>query len=120
MCFGELVTKLIGFTNIALHIFKKASFDLFTVFVLCLRALLNADVILLLGARLNWILHFGKPPRFKKDVKIIQVETCSNFLLFSKIGAKLASVNGPKVEGRKQENLGKNLELRMKRGGGGS
>lgn len=81
---------------------------------------MNADVILLLGARLNWILHFGKPPRFKKDVKIIQVETCSNFLLFSKIGAKLASVNGPKVEGRKQENSGKNLELRMKRGGGGS
>ena len=31
----------------------------------------NADVILLCGARLNWILHFGLPPRFKHDVKII-------------------------------------------------
>jgi 2-hydroxyacyl-CoA lyase 1 len=31
----------------------------------------NADVIFLCGARLNWILHFGAPPRFKKDVKII-------------------------------------------------
>lgn len=36
-------------------------------------ALQNADVILLLGARLNWILHFGRPPRFDPNVKIIQV-----------------------------------------------
>lgn len=28
-------------------------------------ALQEADVILLLGARLNWILHFGLPPRFR-------------------------------------------------------
>jgi len=34
----------------------------------------NADVIFLCGARLNWILHFGFPPRFNKDVKIIQLE----------------------------------------------
>lgn len=38
------------------------------------RALSQADVIFLFGARLNWILHFGKPPRFKADVKIIQVD----------------------------------------------
>jgi 2-hydroxyacyl-CoA lyase 1 len=37
-------------------------------------ALREADVILLLGARLNWMLHFGKPPRFKNDVKIIQLD----------------------------------------------
>ena len=37
-------------------------------------ALQNADVILLLGARLNWILHFGKAPRFAPDVKILQVD----------------------------------------------
>lgn len=36
-------------------------------------ALQKADVILLLGARLNWILHFGRPPRYAADVKIIQV-----------------------------------------------
>lgn len=34
----------------------------------------NADVIFLAGARLNWILHFGLPPRFRKDVKIIQLD----------------------------------------------
>lgn len=37
-------------------------------------ALKEADLIILLGARLNWILHFGLAPRFNKDVKIIQVD----------------------------------------------
>uniref|UniRef100_A0A6I8SZI8 2-hydroxyacyl-CoA lyase n=1 Tax=Xenopus tropicalis TaxID=8364 RepID=A0A6I8SZI8_XENTR len=43
-------------------------------------ALQNADVILLLGARLNWILHFGLPPRFRPDVKIIQIDICAEEL----------------------------------------
>jgi 2-hydroxyacyl-CoA lyase 1 len=30
--------------------------------------------VFLAGARLNWILHFGMPPRFSKDVKIIQLD----------------------------------------------
>jgi 2-hydroxyacyl-CoA lyase 1 len=34
----------------------------------------NADVIYLLGARLNWIMHFGLPPRFNKNVKIVQLD----------------------------------------------
>lgn len=38
------------------------------------QALLKADVILLLGARLNWMLHFGQTPRFAPDVKVIQVD----------------------------------------------
>lgn len=37
-------------------------------------ALQKADVVLLLGARLNWILHFGRAPRFQDDVKVIQVD----------------------------------------------
>lgn len=37
-------------------------------------ALKHADVILLLGARLNWILHFGEAPKYRPDVKIIQVD----------------------------------------------
>lgn len=36
-------------------------------------ALLCSDVVLLLGARLNWMLHFGRPPRFQSNVRIIQV-----------------------------------------------
>jgi len=39
-------------------------------------ALLKADVVLLLGARLNWILHFGRPPRYAEDVKVIQIDVC--------------------------------------------
>ncbi|CAF1250594.1 unnamed protein product [Rotaria sordida] len=38
-------------------------------------ALKDADCIILLGARLNWMLHFGKPPRFDPNVKIIQIDT---------------------------------------------
>ncbi len=38
------------------------------------KALADADMILLLGARLNWILHFGLPPKFNKNVKIIQID----------------------------------------------
>lgn len=37
-------------------------------------ALQNADVVLLLGARLNWMLHFGKSPRFNINVKFIQID----------------------------------------------
>lgn len=37
-------------------------------------ALQEADVIFLMGARLNWIMHFGMPPRFNKKVRIIQLD----------------------------------------------
>ena len=37
-------------------------------------ALAEADVILLAGARLNWIMHFGRQPRFNPNVKIIQLD----------------------------------------------
>lgn len=37
-------------------------------------ALREADVVFLMGARLNWIMHFGLPPRFNKDVKVIQLD----------------------------------------------
>ncbi|XP_004704066.1 2-hydroxyacyl-CoA lyase 1 [Echinops telfairi] len=44
------------------------------------RALQFADVIVLFGARLNWILHFGLPPRYRPDVKFIQVDICAEEL----------------------------------------
>ncbi|XP_070516334.1 2-hydroxyacyl-CoA lyase 1 isoform X2 [Cardiocondyla obscurior] len=43
-------------------------------------ALQHSDVILLLGARLNWMLHFGRPPRFQDNVKIIQIDLCAEEL----------------------------------------
>jgi 2-hydroxyacyl-CoA lyase len=38
-------------------------------------ALEQADVILLAGARLNWIMHFGRTPRFDPKVRIIQLDS---------------------------------------------
>ncbi|RZR77751.1 hypothetical protein BHM03_00002923 [Ensete ventricosum] len=34
----------------------------------------QCDVALIVGARLNWLLHFGQPPRWSKDVKFILVD----------------------------------------------
>jgi 2-hydroxyacyl-CoA lyase 1 len=37
-------------------------------------ALQQADVVFLMGARFNWILHFGLPPRYSPDVRVIQLD----------------------------------------------
>ena len=34
----------------------------------------KCDVALVVGARLNWLLHFGEPPKWNKDVKFILVD----------------------------------------------
>lgn len=33
-----------------------------------------ADVVLILGARLNWIMHYGEAPKWNSEAKIIQVD----------------------------------------------
>ncbi len=38
------------------------------------QALQEADLVLLIGARLNWIMHFGLPPRFAEGVRVIQID----------------------------------------------
>ncbi|XP_051164297.1 2-hydroxyacyl-CoA lyase 1 [Leptopilina boulardi] len=60
----------------------------------------NSDLILLLGARLNWMLHFGRPPRFQSDVKIIQIDICAEEL-HNSVPARVAiqSDIAPAVEG---------------------
>jgi 2-hydroxyacyl-CoA lyase 1 len=40
-------------------------------------ALGKSDLIILAGARLNWILHFGYEPRFDPNVKVIQIDICA-------------------------------------------
>src|SRR5205814_9314111 len=37
-------------------------------------ALQNADVVFLMGARFNWIFHFGQAPRYAKDLRVIQLD----------------------------------------------
>jgi len=68
-------------------------------------ALREADVVLLLGARLNWILHFAASSKYKKDVKIIQVDISPEELgrsnsngepalsIFGDIGTVVAQLN---------------------------
>jgi acetolactate synthase-1/2/3 large subunit len=34
----------------------------------------EADVILAVGTRFNWVVQFGRPPRFANDLKVIQVD----------------------------------------------
>ena len=34
----------------------------------------NADLIFVMGARLNWMLHYGLPPRFREDVRVVQLD----------------------------------------------
>lgn len=38
------------------------------------KALKEADVVLLVGARLNWILHYGKSPKWSDHVKYIHID----------------------------------------------
>ncbi len=37
-------------------------------------ALREADVVFLMGARLNWIMHFGHKPRFSDNVRVVQLD----------------------------------------------
>ncbi len=37
-------------------------------------ALQNADLVILAGARFNWIFHFGQQPRFAPNVKVVQLD----------------------------------------------
>ena len=38
-------------------------------------ALAHADVVVVLGARLNWIFHFGEAPKWNPEARFIQVDT---------------------------------------------
>ena len=43
-------------------------------------ALAHADVVLVLGARLNWILHYGSQPKWAEGVKFVRVDVESESL----------------------------------------
>lgn len=59
-------------------------------------ALQNADAILLMGARLNWILHFGQPPRFNDKVRVIQMDIAAEEI-GTNIPAEVALVGDAKA-----------------------
>ena len=37
-------------------------------------ALQNTDLVFLVGARLNWILHYGLPPRWSPNLRVVQLD----------------------------------------------
>ena len=59
-------------------------------------ALRDADVIFLMGARLNWIMHFGLPPRFNKNVRLIQLDIVAEEI-GSNVAAEVALVGDGKA-----------------------
>ena len=59
-------------------------------------ALQNADLVFTIGARLNWIMHFGLPPRFREDLKVVQLDVAAEEI-GSSVPAEAALVGDAKV-----------------------
>jgi 2-hydroxyacyl-CoA lyase 1 len=55
-------------------------------------ALKHADVVLVLGARLNWIMHFGEASKWNPEVKFIQVDLCAEEIGKNRGNAELGIV----------------------------
>lgn len=72
-------------------------------------ALQEADLVFLMGARFNWIMHFGLPPRFSKDVRVIQLDMSAEEIS-TNVPAEVALVgDGKSVVGQ----LNKALDARQ-------
>ncbi len=59
-------------------------------------ALQNADLVFTIGARLNWIMHFGLPPRFREDLRVVQLDVAAEEIGAS-VPAEAALVGDAKV-----------------------
>ena len=59
-------------------------------------ALQNADLVFAIGARLNWIMHFGLPPRFREDLRVVQLDVAAEEI-GSSVPAEAALVGDAKV-----------------------
>ncbi|KAH7124165.1 thiamine diphosphate-binding protein [Dendryphion nanum] len=60
-------------------------------------ALKMADIILVLGARLNWIFHYGEPPKWSPTAQFIQVDISAEELGNNAADADLALLGDVKV-----------------------
>ena len=59
-------------------------------------ALQNADLVFTVGARLNWIMHFGLPPRFREDLRVVQLDVAAEEI-GATVPAEAALVGDAKV-----------------------
>ena len=72
-------------------------------------ALREADVVFLMGARLNWIMHFGHKPRFSENVRVVQLDL-SHEAIGNNVPAEVALVgDGRAITGQ----LNRALESRQ-------
>lgn len=55
-------------------------------------ALKMADVVLILGARLNWIFHYGEPPKWNSAARFIQIDISPEELGRNAADAELAII----------------------------
>src|SRR6201989_747166 len=69
-------------------------------------ALQQADVIFLMGARFHWIFHFGLPPRFAKDVKVIQPDIAPEEIGHNKATEVALVGDGKAIVGQLNQALG--------------
>ncbi|HJU19841.1 MAG TPA: thiamine pyrophosphate-binding protein [Stellaceae bacterium] len=69
-------------------------------------ALQNADVVFLMGARFNWILHFGQAPRYAKDVKVIQLDIAPEEIGHNKATEVALVGDGKAIVGQLNQALG--------------
>ncbi|MCJ1306792.1 hypothetical protein MMC25_000435 [Agyrium rufum] len=60
-------------------------------------ALKEADVVLILGARLNWILHFGKSPKWNPKARFIQIDIAPEEMGKNGADAELSVVGDVRV-----------------------
>jgi 2-hydroxyacyl-CoA lyase 1 len=69
-------------------------------------ALQQADVVFLMGARFNWIFHFGLAPRFDKNVKVIQLDIAAEEIGHNKPTEVALVGDGKAIVGQLNKALG--------------
>jgi 2-hydroxyacyl-CoA lyase 1 len=69
-------------------------------------ALQQADVVFLMGARFNWIFHFGASPRFDKNVKVIQLDIAPEEIGHNKATEVALVGDGKAIVGQLNKALG--------------
>ena len=91
-------------------------------------ALQRSDCVILAAARLNWILHFGRPPRFQSQYSLIQIDTCpeemhqnktADAVLCGDVAQALAMVSLPSTPDQPKQ-LSTNCRCRRKAAAGSS
>jgi 2-hydroxyacyl-CoA lyase 1 len=66
----------------------------------------QADIVFLMGARFNWIMHFGQPSRYSKDVGVIQLDVVPEEIGHNKATEVARVGDGKAIVGQLNKALG--------------